>query len=256
MKIVCWNINGIRAASKKNFRQFLDRENPDVLCIQEAKAKMNVLKPEDYSLRGYKLYWAEGVKPGYSGVATWVREDLEVLSVKIGIGVDKFDHEGRTVVVELKDFFIINSYYPNGRDDLSRVPFKLEYSYKILEVARLLEQTKAVILAGDFNTAHHPIDLARPEANKNSTGFLPIERNFLDDLKVHGFQDAFRVLHGETKDVYSYWSYRGGAKLRNVGWRIDYFWVSRNLVSKIKQMTYYPEDNSSDHCPLVLVLED
>lgn len=255
MKIVSWNVNGIRAARKKSFNQFIEKTNPDIICIQEGKAQMRVLKEIDYTLSGYKMYWTEAKKAGYSGVAIWVKDEISVLSVKLNIGTTHFDDEGRTVIIELNDCFLINSYYPNGRDDLSRVDFKLEYSYEILKIAKELEKTKPVILTGDFNTAHYPYDLARPDANMQSTGFLPIERKFLDQLVNDNFVDAFRIKYPEARDVYSYWSYRGGAKPRNVGWRIDYFWVSKILSDKIKEILYFKEENSSDHCPLILNIE-
>ena len=159
MKIVSWNVNGIRAARKKSFNQFIEKTNPDIICIQEGKAQMRVLKEIDYTLSGYKMYWTEAKKAGYSGVAIWVKDEISVLSVKLNIGTTHFDDEGRTVIIELNDCFLINSYYPNGRDDLSRVDFKLEYSYEILKIAKELEKNKPVILTGDFNTA-----AGKPEA--------------------------------------------------------------------------------------------
>ena len=249
MKIISWNVNGIRAARKKTFDVFIKNENPDIICIQETKAKKNVLKESDVLIEGYELFWADGEKPGYSGVAIWVREGLEVLSVQNYINIQKFDGEGRTIVLETPDFYIINSYYPNGRDDLSRVDFKLEYSYAILHLANKLKLSKPVILTGDFNTAHKEIDIARPKENIVNTGFLPVERKFLDDLSDSGFIDCFRNLYPDEKDIYSWWSYRGGAKSRNVGWRIDYFWTFG--ITPVECLYIFTE-NSSDHCPVIL----
>lgn len=249
MKIISWNVNGIRAARKKTFDSFIKNENPDIICVQETKAKMNVLKEEDVDIDGYHLIWTEGFKPGYSGVAIWVKKDIEVLSFKKELNIAKFDAEGRTTILETNEFFLINSYYPNGRDDLSRVDFKLEYSYAILHLANKLKKIKKVILTGDFNTAHNEIDLARPKENMKNTGFLPIERKFLDDLSKNGFIDCFRYLYPEEKDIYSWWSYRGGAKVRNVGWRLDYFWTFGIIP---QECLYISEENSSDHCPVIL----
>ena len=249
MKIISWNVNGIRAARKKTFDSFIKNENPDIICVQETKAKMNVLKEEDVDIEGYHLIWTEGFKPGYSGVAIWVKKDIEVLSFKKELNIEKFDAEGRTTILETKDFFLINSYYPNGRDDLSRVDFKLEYSYSILHLANKLKQIKPVILTGDFNTAHNEIDLARPKENVKNTGFLAIERKFLDDLSHNGFIDCFRYLYPEETEIYSWWSYRGGAKARNVGWRLDYFWTFGIIP---QECLYRLDENSSDHCPVIL----
>lgn len=193
MKIISWNVNGIRAARRKNFDNYLQTEKPDLMCIQEAKAKKATLKQIDYEVEGYHLYWAEGVKPGYSGVAIWVKDGLNVLSCQENIGIQKFDDEGRTIILELDECFVINSYYPNGREDHSRVDFKLEYSYAILKIAQELEKKKPVILTGDFNTAHFEVDLARPQANKQSTGFLPHEREFLNAMQKSNFIDVFRL---------------------------------------------------------------
>ena len=227
-------------------------ENPDVVCIQEAKAQKEVLKKDEHVIPGYKLYWAQAKKSGYSGVATWVKDDINVLSFEECIKCEDFDNEGRTVIIELEEFYLINSYYPNGREDLSRVDFKLKYSYMILDLAKKLENKKPVILTGDFNTAHYPIDLARPQSNGGSTGFLPIERKFLDDLVSQNFVDGFRVKYPDKKDTYSWWSYRSGAKFNNVGWRIDYFWLSKCLAEKIKDVSYHTQESASDHCPVVL----
>lgn len=255
MKIISWNINGIRSSRGKSFNTFINNENPDVICVQETKAHFKDLSEEQHTLSGYRLYWAEGVKPGYSGVAIWVKEEIKVLKVENKINIPEFDNEGRTIIIELENFYLINSYYPNGKDDLSRVPFKLDYSYKILDLALKLRQQKPVILTGDFNTAHHPTDLANPKSNEKNTGFLPIERKFLDQLQAQGFVDAFRFLYPQASEVYSYWSYRFGAKTKNKGWRIDYFWVDNTLSNQIKEISHYREENSSDHCPVILQLK-
>lgn len=254
MKIVSWNINGIRASRSKTFDNYIAEENPDIVCVQETKALRSALKEETLIIPGYTIYWTQGIKAGYSGVAIWVKNNIKVISFEDKMGDSQFDNEGRTIILELENFYLINSYYPNGRDDLSRVPFKLEYSYKILEIAKKLHNKKPVILTGDFNTAHHSVDLARPKANIKNTGFLEIERKFLDDLQKENYVDAFRYKYPNLTDIYSYWSYRGGAKSKNVGWRIDYFWITSSLKNKIESITYNKQEDSSDHCPVNLVI--
>lgn len=257
MKIISYNINGIRAARKKGLVEFIAEQAAIVVCFQEVKAQRPKLTEQDLTFEGYdKLYWAEAKKAGYSGVLILVKKDTKVISVQEKLGIEKFDDEGRTIVLELEDFYLINSYYPNGRDDHSRVDFKLEYSYAVLKLAKELENKKPVILTGDLNTAHFEIDLARPKENTKTTGFLPHERVFLDDLITAKYVDAFRHLHPAQKDTYSWWSYRTAAKARNIGWRIDYFMVSEKLHSRIKACSYIFKENASDHCPVVLELSE
>lgn len=253
MKIVCYNVNGIRAARKKGLAAFIEKQNPDVICLQEVKAQKQKLVDSEFLFERFnEPYWAEAKKSGYSGVAVWVKKGIDVVSVRLGLNVEKFDDEGRTVIVEFKNFYLINSYYPNGREDHSRVEFKLEYSYEVLALAKHLELKKPVILTGDFNTAHREIDLANPRDNLNTTGFLIRERKFLDELVASGYFDAFRKKHGQKEKIYSWWSYRTAAKVRNVGWRIDYFWMSNKLELGLIDCDYCFEENKSDHCPVVL----
>lgn len=257
MKIICYNVNGIRSARKKGLVEFIKQQNPDVICLQEVKAQKSRLTTLDFMFDGYSNpSWAEAKKSGYSGVAVWVREGLEVVSVTESLGASKFDDEGRTIIVDFVDFYLINSYYPNGREDHSRVEYKLEYSYQVLAKSKELEKNKPVILTGDFNTAHHEIDLARPSENLKTTGFLPNERKFLTKLEEENFFDAFRRKYGPQENVYSWWSYRTAAKTRNVGWRIDYFWVSEALAPIFKDCYYCFKENASDHCPVVLELHE
>ncbi len=251
MKLISWNVNGIRAVLQKGFWAWFAQEKPDVLALQETKAHPSQLTEETLSPLGYKTFWAAAKKPGYSGVALFVKE--KNVKVQEGLGISKFDEEGRTLIAEFKDFFLINGYYPNGRDDLSRVDFKLEYSNEALRFANKLKKNKPIVLCGDFNTAHTEIDLARPKENEGNTGFLPHERAWLDKLMSHGYLDTFREFE-KKGGWYSWWSYRAGARKRNVGWRIDYFFATPELKKMIQNSYYQTQVMGSDHCPVVLEL--
>jgi len=249
MKLISWNVNGIRAISTKGFHEWFDREQPDILGLQETKCTVDQLGPALREIPNYYSFWASAKKPGYSGVALFTK--IKPINVQTQIGIPHFDDEGRTIIAEYEKFFLINSYYPNGRDDLSRVPFKLEYSDAILEFADKIKTKKPVLLCGDFNTAHTEIDLARPKANEGSTGFLPHERAWVDKLVSHNYVDIFRNFN-TNPGHYSWWSYRAGARQRNVGWRIDYFFVTKDFVPQVQNAYYQHEVMGSDHCPVVL----
>lgn len=253
MKIACWNVNGIRSVYKKGFIEWITENSLDIVCIQENKAQKASLNESQYEIDGYSCYWAEAFKKGYSGVSIWVKKVLQVKSSQIGIGNITFDSEGRTIILELDDFFLINCYFPNGREDHSRVGFKLEYSYEILKIAKELRLKKPVIICGDINTAHNEIDLSKPKENQNTTGFILNERKFIDDLENNEFYDIFRWKY-PNKIIYSWWSYRTMARQRNIGWRIDYFIVDKTLISKVKDISYLNDQLGSDHCPIILEL--
>ena len=254
IKISSWNVNGIRAAIRKGFWDWFNSYFFDIVNIQENKAQYEdvktIVERDDYD-----LYWSQAEKKGYSGVSSWVSKKSNVSLMQIGIKDNKFDCEGRTIILEHDEFFLFNGYFPNGREDHSRVEYKLEYSYKILKIAEKLrrETGKGIIICGDINTAHKEIDLARPAQNKNSTGFLINEREYIDELIKKGYYDAFR-LKDSSEEIYSWWSYRAGARSRNVGWRIDYFFISEELKDKVKDCYYMKNQMGSDHCPLVLEL--
>ena len=232
---------------------WLEQEKPDILCIQETKAHPDQLDEELLNPQGYQTHWSSAQKKGYSGVALFLKNNP--LQVTEGLGIPEFDAEGRTLISENKDFILYNSYYPNGRHDLGRVPFKLKYSDSILDHALKThkEKKKPIILAGDFNTAHKAIDLARPKANEGNTGFLPEERAWIDKLISKGFIDIFRQFEAEP-DHYTWWSYRAGARQKNIGWRIDYFFITPDLAKKIKRVYHQPEVMGYDHCPVVMEL--
>jgi exodeoxyribonuclease III len=252
MKIVSWNVNGIRACTRYGFLEWLRKEQPDILCLQETKAHPSQLEPDLVSPPGYTTYWSSAKKKGYSGVAFFLRQP--VLRTMEGIGSEEFDGEGRTLIAELDDFYLINGYFPNGQPDLGRVPFKLKYSDTVMEMAlEFRKKGKPVIVCGDYNTAHKEIDLARPKENEGNTGFLPVERAWIDKYVSQGFIDIFR--HFEPgPGHYSWWSYRSNARKNNVGWRIDYFFVTPELKDRVIKCYHQPHVMGSDHCPVVLEL--
>jgi exodeoxyribonuclease III len=253
MKLVTWNVNGIRAVAQKGFLDYLAAESPDVLCLQETKAHPSQLDPKLLNPEGYTTHWSSATKKGYSGVAIFYKKAPR--QIVEGMGIDKFDAEGRTLIAEYEDFILFNGYYPNGQHDLKRVGFKLEYSDRALELAHQWKSktNKPVILTGDFNTAHQEIDLARPKANEGNTGFLPEERAWITKLLDNGFVDIFRAFESGPHH-YSWWSYRAGARPRNIGWRIDYFFVTPDLKDRVKKVYHQPHVMGSDHCPIVMEL--
>ena len=251
MKILSWNINGLRAIIRKNRIEELLKLKCNIYTFQETKIDEESLNKISFK-DSLNKYWSfSTIKKGYSGVSTW--SDIEPINISI-MKNKKFDQEGRFLLTEFEDFYLINGYFPNGQDSHARVPYKLEFSYEVLKLANKLKKKKGVIICGDINTAHTEVDLARPKQNKNSTGFLPNERKFIDDLVKDGFIDCFRFLNPNKNDQYSWWSYRGGARDRNVGWRIDYFFVSENFINRVKDCKYLKEFEGSDHCPLILEL--
>ncbi len=252
-KFYSWNVNGLRAAQRKGFLDWLDMAQPDILGIQETKCHPEQLDAELREPAGYKTYWAAAEKKGYSGVALYSK--IEPNSVHIGLGLPEYDNEGRTIVAEYDDFVFITAYFPNGSRDHSRVPYKMAYKADFLTFCNdLRAQGKAVIFCGDVNTAHREIDLARPKQNQKTTGFLPQERVWLDDLVAQGYVDSFRALYPQQTDAYSWWTYIGGARSRNVGWRLDYFFISPDLRPFLIDAAIHPEVTGSDHCPISITL--
>ncbi len=253
-RLFSWNVNGLRATQKKGFLDWLVREKPDVLGLQETKCHPDQLDEELRNPPGYHTYWASAERKGYSGVALYSRKEPE--SVQIGLGISKFDSEGRTIVADYGEYVLITAYFPNGSRDHSRVPFKMEYKREFLAFCNnLSEEGRSVIFCGDVNTAHNEIDLARPKQNKKTTGFLPLEREWIDEVVELGYVDTFRELHPDQIDAYTWWSYIGGARDRNVGWRIDYFFASPDLLPRIQAADIHPDIYGSDHCPVSLSIE-
>ena len=251
--VISWNVNGLRSVARKGWINWLEAEQPDVLCMQEVRVTPDQLDDELIRPLGYKSFFASAEKKGYSGVSVYSK--LEPEDVIVGLGDERFDNEGRTITIRYKDFTVVNAYFPNGQRDHGRVPYKLDYCDSFLEYCqRLRERGERLILCGDFNTAHRPIDLARPENNKNTTGFLSIERDWIDKLVVHGFIDVYRQINGDIEGRYTWWSNRKGVRERNVGWRIDYFFLSPDLISNVKSVEHLSEILGSDHCPIKIEL--
>ena len=253
LKIVSWNVNGIRAVCKKGFLDWLAQEAPDVLCLQEIKALESQIPADLLKLSGYKTYWNPAERLGYSGVATFAR--TEPVSVKKGIDSPRFDCEGRVLETEFKEFTLLNIYFPNGGMNADRLKFKLDFYDAALDhFLKLKKKGRRLVVCGDYNTAHKPIDLKNPEANEKTSGFMPVERAWLDKLFAAGFVDTFRVFN-QKPDQYSWWDMRTRARERNAGWRIDYHVVSEDLKPFLKDAFITPEVTGSDHCPVGLVLK-
>ncbi|APH16381.1 exodeoxyribonuclease III [Clostridium sporogenes] len=253
MRIYSWNVNGLRAVAKKNFLEWIGEENPDILCIQETKLQENQLEDNIKNIDGYYSYFSFAHKKGYSGVATYTKE--EPISVKHGIGIERFDSEGRILITELKDFILLNIYFPNGQRDEERLQYKLDFYEALFNYCdELVEEGKKLVICGDYNTAHNEIDLKNPKANEKASGFLRIEREWLDKIIERGYIDTFRNMNPD-KIKYSWWSYRFKARERNAGWRIDYHFVSNNLLDRVENTEILNEVYGSDHCPVMLELK-
>jgi len=252
MKLISWNVNGVRAVFKKGFPQYLQKEKPDIICLQETKAHKEQLTSEILYDHGYHTYWHSGIKKGYSGVATFCQH--EPLYIQEGLGIRKYDDEGRVLITEHEGFLLFNIYFPNGQKDDNRLKYKLDFYDDLLPIINEhVESGNNVIVTGDWNTAHQPIDLARPKENINTSGFMPIEREKLDLFISHGWMDTFRLFHDEG-GRYSWWTYRFGARERNVGWRIDYFFVNQEMLDKCIDADIQHDVLGSDHCPISLTL--
>ena len=253
MKLLSWNVNGIRAAVKKGFLEYLEDQNPEIICIQETKAHKEQLTSEILEDHGYFTYWHSGQKKGYSGVATFCKE--EPLYIQEGIGIKKYDDEGRVLITEHDKFLLYNIYFPNGQKNEERLKYKLDFYDDLLPLINdQVESGNNVIVTGDWNTAHRPIDLARPNENRNTSGFMPIEREKVDEYILNGWIDTFRLFH-EEGGRYSWWTYRFGARDRNIGWRIDYFFVNEGMVEICTDADIHQNILGSDHCPVSLMLD-
>jgi len=250
VKLVSWNVNGLRAVLRKNFMEFLEDCSPDVLCLQETKCRAEDV--DQLWPGGYTTWFHSAEKKGYSGTAIFTKK--RPLATTTGIGKKEHDSEGRVLTAEYQDFYLVNVYVPNAQDELRRLEYRQKWDRAFLNYLRKLEKTKPVITCGDFNVAHKEIDLARPKANVKNAGFSPEERAGFDRFVKAGFIDTFREF--ETgPDHYSWWSFRAGARERNVGWRIDYFLVSQGLRRRLKNAFIMPEVHGSDHCPVGIELK-
>jgi len=254
MKLLSWNVNGIRAIQKKGFLEWLKREKPDVLGIQETKAKPEQLDMFLMHPEGYHTFWNSAVRPGYSGVALFTKEQPQ--QVTMGFGVKKLDEEGRVIVAEYPGFIFMNIYFPNGKSGDERLKYKMDFYDETLKfVKKLKKKQPNIIVCGDYNTAHKEIDLARPKENQDVSGFLPVERAWMDKWVADGQVDIFREFHKEPGH-YSWWDLKSGARDRNVGWRIDYHFVTQTLAPRVKSATILRDVIGSDHAPVSLVLAD
>ncbi|PID62422.1 MAG: exodeoxyribonuclease III [Ignavibacteriae bacterium] len=247
-KLLSWNVNGIRAIAKKGFHEWFNKANPDVLCLQETKAWEEQLDESLTNIDGYHSYFSEAYRKGYSGVVTYTKE--KPIDVKKGIGIEEFDREGRFVITEFKNFILFNIYYPNGKARKERLEYKMAF-YEAFQkyVVDLKNKGKNIIICGDVNTAHKEIDLARPKPNSKVSGFLPEERAWMDRFFADGFLDTLRMFN-ENPEVYTWWDMITRARDRNVGWRIDYFFISENLKNNITNAYTLPDVMGSDHCPV------
>ena len=256
MRITTWNVNGLRAVLGKGMLQSMLDLDSDVFCLQEIKSRPDQLPAEHLeSIQAAypHAHWNPAQRPGYSGTATWAR--VGPSEVALGLGYSEFDMEGRLIASIYPDFWLFNIYFPNGQHDLGRVPYKLEFYARLLELCdQLHAQGQKVILCGDFNTCHKEIDLRHPRENSRNTGFLPEERAWIDKYLEHGFVDAFRRLYPE-KVEYTWWTFISNARSRNVGWRLDYFLVSEGLFDRVVDVVNHNEVMGSDHCPVSLVLK-
>lgn len=252
MKIISWNVNGIRSVAKKGFRDFLSSVRPDILCLQEVKISDLAREQVEFDFAGYTEYWHSAQRPGYSGTAILVRAGfLGLEKVSGGFGQEKFDVEGRVQTAALNKFYLLNVYFPNANSELSRLSYKLEFNEALLKYVKKLEKTKPVIITGDYNVAHQAIDLARPRENEGEAGFTVAERAWLTKFLAAGFIDTYRALNG-NKIQYSWWTFRSFARTRNIGWRIDYFCVSARLSKFIKKAYILDTVMGSDHAPVGL----
>ena len=249
MKFISWNVNGLRACVGKDFEQSFRQLDADFFCLQETKMQEGQL---DLQFEGYTSYWNYAEKKGYSGTAIYTRH--KPLSVTYGIGIDEHDHEGRVITLEMEDFYLVTVYTPNSQDGLRRLDYRMVWETDFLAYLKRLDSLKPVIVCGDLNVAHQEIDLKNPKTNRRNAGFTDEEREKMSILLDNGFTDTFRFLHPEEV-TYSWWSYRFKAREKNIGWRIDYFVVSRNLLDKVSSAGIHDEVFGSDHCPVELVMD-
>lgn len=250
MKLISWNVNGIRACITKGFKEFFKTANADIFCIQETKCQEGQIELE---FEGYKSYWNSAEKKGYSGTAIFTKK--EPLNVTYGIGIEEHDKEGRVITLEYEKFYMVNIYTPNSKRELERLEYRQVWEDEIRKYLLQLNKTKPVIMCGDLNVAHKEIDLKNPKTNHKSAGFTDEERNKMTELLQAGFTDSFRHLYPTKENIYSWWSYMRKAREKNVGWRIDYFIVSKDIESKIKEAKIDTEILGSDHCPVELEID-
>ena len=250
MKLISWNVNGLRAVVGKNFREVFQSLDADFFCLQETKIQAGQL---DLQFPGYRSWWNFADKKGYSGTAIYSR--MEPLAVTYGIGIDEHDHEGRVITLEMDDFFLVCVYTPNSQDGLRRLDYRMRWEDDFRRYLQGLDSRKPVVVCGDMNVAHNEIDLKNPKTNRQNAGFTDEERNQMTALLEAGFADTFRHLHPTQEGIYSWWSYRFHAREKNTGWRIDYFLTSTRLLPRVREANILTDIMGSDHCPVELVLD-
>ena len=250
LKLISWNVNGIRACCDKGFREEFERLDADFFCLQETKMQAGQL---DLRFEGYQSYWNYAERKGYSGTAVFTRH--QPLSVAYGIGVEEHDHEGRVITLEMENFYLITVYVPNSQDGLKRLDYRMTWEDDFLAYLKKLEEKKPVVVCGDLNVAHQEIDLKNPKSNRKNAGFTDEERAKFTQWLNAGFTDTFRYFYPDQKDIYSWWSYRFKAREKNAGWRIDYFVTSRSLDDKLVDAKIHTDVLGSDHCPVELLLD-
>lgn len=248
-KLISWNVNGLRACVKKGFLEYLKESDADIFCIQETKLQEGQI---DLELDGYYDYWNYAEKKGYSGTAVFTKE--KPLSVKIGMGIEEHDQEGRVITLEFSEFYLVNVYTPNSKQGLERIDYRMVWEDVFREYLKCLENMKPVIVCGDLNVAHNEIDLKNPKSNRKNAGFSDQERSKIGELLDSGFIDTYRYFYPDKEGEYSWWSYRFNARANNAGWRIDYFLVSESLKNKLNDAKIHTEVMGSDHCPVELTI--
>lgn len=250
MKLISWNVNGIRACVEKGFLDFFKEIDADVFCLQETKLQAGQI---ELPLEGYHQYWNYAEKKGYSGTALFTK--TEPISVTYGIGIEQHDHEGRVIAAEFADFYVVTVYTPNSQDELKRLDYRMQWETDFKAYLKKLEEKKPVIVCGDLNVAHQEIDLKNPKSNRRNAGFTDEERGKMTELLADGFVDTFRYFYPDQKDIYSWWSYRFQARSKNAGWRIDYFLASKALSERLADAKIHTQVLGSDHCPVELLLQ-
>lgn len=250
MKLISWNVNGIRACVNKGFEEFFKKINADIFCVQETKCQPNQIELE---FEGYKSYWNSAEKKGYSGTAIYTKK--EPLNVSYGIGIEEHDKEGRVITLEFKNYYIVTIYTPNAKRELERLDYRMVWEDEVRKYLLKLDKIKPVIMCGDLNVAHKEIDLKNPKTNRRNAGFTDEERSKMTELLDAGFTDSFRYLYPDKTGCYSWWSYMRNARENNAGWRIDYFITSKDVEKNIKDAIIYTEIYGSDHCPVGLEID-
>lgn len=250
MKLISWNVNGLRAVYKKGFEDFFNTISADIFCIQETKMQEGQF---EFELPGYSIYMNSAVKKGYSGTAVFTK--IKPINVTYGIGIEEHDQEGRVITLEFDKFFLIDVYTPNSQRELTRLEYRMKWEDDFKNYLKKLEKTKPIIMCGDLNVAHNEIDLRNPKQNRKNAGFTDEERNKMTKLLEAGFVDTYRYLYPNQENAYTWWSYMANARDKNIGWRIDYFIISNKLKDKIKDAKIYSDIMGSDHCPVGLEIE-